>query len=76
MTQEDRVLKWLKTYKKITVWEAIREFGATRLSAIIYNLRNKGYNITTTFVTKKNRFDEYVTFGEYELKENDDDKRS
>ena len=27
----------------ITSWEAIKEYGATRLSAIIYNLRNKYY---------------------------------
>lgn len=26
---------------KITSWEAIKEYGATRLSAIIYNLRHK-----------------------------------
>ena len=25
----------------ITSWEAIKEYGATRLSAIIYNLRHK-----------------------------------
>ena len=32
----------------ITSWEAIKEYGATRLSAIIYNLRNKyGMNIIT-----------------------------
>ena len=26
---------------EITSWEAIKEYGATRLSAIIYNLRHK-----------------------------------
>ena len=69
MTQEQRILEYLKVFGSITSWEAIKEFGATRLSAVIYNLRNKGYNIETRYVTKKNRFGEYVTFGEYELKE-------
>ena len=34
------VLNHLKKYKSITSIEAIEKYGATRLSAIIYNLRN------------------------------------
>lgn len=53
MTQELRVLKHLQEYGSITSWEAIEEYGATRLSAIIYNLRKKGFKIKTDFVSKK-----------------------
>lgn len=35
------VLNHLQKKKTITSWEAIELFGATRLSAIIYNLRKK-----------------------------------
>lgn len=35
------VLDHLQKKKTITSWEAIELFGATRLSAIIYNLRKK-----------------------------------
>ena len=70
MTQEQRVLEYLKDFGSITSWEAIKEFGATRLSAIIYNLRNKGYNITSRFSSAKNRYGDKVQFAIYELKEN------
>jgi|TARA_B100001093_G_scaffold415492_1_gene405933 hypothetical protein len=39
------VLAHLKHYGSITTWEAITQYKATRLSAIIFNLRGKGYNI-------------------------------
>lgn len=39
-----KVLEYLKEKGNITSWEAIEKFGATRLSAIIYNLRYK-YNL-------------------------------
>jgi len=44
-TQRDAVLWHLKTYGNIISWEAIKEYGATRLSAIIFNLRNEGYQL-------------------------------
>ena len=69
MTQEQRVLEYLKDFGSITSWEAIKEFGATRLSAIIYNLRNRGYNITSRFSSAKNRYGDKVQFAIYELKE-------
>lgn len=37
LTHQDRILQYLKEYGSITSWEAIKEFGATRLSAVIYN---------------------------------------
>ena len=39
------VLKHLKRYGQIDSWTAIEKFRATRLSALIYNLRRKGYDI-------------------------------
>jgi len=39
---------------KITSWEAIIEYSATRLSDIIWKLRNAGWDITSEWVTKKN----------------------
>ena len=43
MTKQDRVLKHLQEFGSITSWEAIKEYGATRLSAIIFNLKKKGH---------------------------------
>lgn len=41
MNKTKAVMLHLQQYGSITSWEAIKEYGATRLSAIIYNLRNK-----------------------------------
>jgi len=38
---------------KITSWEAILKYSATRLSDIIWKLRNKGYSIASEWVTNK-----------------------
>jgi hypothetical protein len=63
---EDRVLQYLKENKSITSLEAIKEFGATRLSAIIYNLR-KEHKITTQYETSKNRYGDSVNYARYIL---------
>ena len=41
-TQEDAVLWHLQNKYTITSWEAIKEYGITRLAAHICNLRKKG----------------------------------
>ena len=39
ITQDDRVLRHLEENDGITSWEAIKEYGITRLSAVIFRLR-------------------------------------
>ena len=68
-SQEKEVLDYLRIIGSITSWEAIVEFGATRLSAIIYNLRKKGYNIETNDVIVKNRYGNATVIAKYVLKE-------
>ena len=41
MTKTKAVMLHLEEHGSITSWEAIKEYGATRLSAIIFNLRHK-----------------------------------
>lgn len=45
-TKTKKVQEHLEKEGNITSWEAIKLYRATRLSAIIYNLRKRGYNIT------------------------------
>lgn len=66
-TQRGEVLKYLQTHKGITSIQAIEKFGATRLSAIIFDLRKKGYNIVTITKEGENRYGESVRFAEYRL---------
>lgn len=66
---EDMILNHLQDFGSITSWEAIMEYGCTRLSQYIYLLRKEGYNITSENVTKKNRYDQSVTFSKYKLED-------
>lgn len=63
----DRVLAHLWDYGEITSWEAIKLFGATRLSAIIFNLRKRGFNIENEWEHTKNRYGDEVRFVKYKL---------
>ena len=67
LTQYDRVLDHLLKNKKLSQKQAINLYGAYRRSAIIYNLRKDGYNISTNFKSGKNRFGDTVSWAEYKL---------
>ena len=63
------VLRYLKKHKSgITSMEAIEMFGATRLSAIIFNLRKRGYDIETIKMETIDRYGNLVQYGKYVLK--------
>ncbi len=64
-SQSDAILWHLKTYGSITSYEAIKEYGATRLSAIIFNHRKNGYEINSTPLKKKTRFGKTTTISKY-----------
>lgn len=54
----------------ITSWEAIKEYGATRLSGIIYNLKHHyGMNIITERIEFTDRYGSKGSFAKYILKE-------
>lgn len=63
----DRVLNYMLDNDGITSWEAIKEFGATRLSAIIFNLRRRGYVIENEWQESINRYGDSVRFVRYTL---------
>lgn len=67
ITQYDRVLDHLMKNGRISQKRAIELYGAYRLSAVVYNLRKDGYNITTNYKSGKNRFGDSVTWAEYVL---------
>lgn len=69
MTKTQAVLDWLKTHASISSMEAIQSFGATRLSAIIFNLRKRGYDIETVMVDGRDRFGNQMKFARYYLRD-------
>lgn len=68
-SQTEDILKYMREEGSITSMDAIREFGATRLSAIIFNLRERGYDIETQIEVSKNRYGRNVEFARYILHE-------
>ena len=67
ITQRNIIFSRLTSGKPITSWEAFEEYGITRLSAIIYDLREKGLDIQDTWVYRVNRYGNMVKFKQYFL---------
>ena len=69
--QTTEVQYHLQQEGSITSWEAIKEYGITRLSAIIFNLRAKGLVIKSEPIKSKNRFGRTILSARYVLKGSD-----
>lgn len=65
-TQAERLLHYLNR-NPINPLESWRTLGIYRLSARINDLRNLGWNITTTTIEVVNQFGEPVKVAEYSL---------
>lgn len=63
----NEVLKHLQTYGYITSMEAIEKYKATRLSDIIYRLRNKGLKIDTIDIPFVDSYGAKSHYGKYIL---------
>ena len=61
-SQKENILEYLQIGNKITPLEALYQFGSFRLSAIIFELRQEGFNIIT-----HNKTVDGKSFAEYEL---------
>lgn len=68
-TAKERVLEHLEKYKTITSWEAIQNYGITRLSEYIRQLRRDVYIIASNWTKNINRYGDKVRYVIYELKE-------
>jgi len=64
-TQKKAILNHLKTKGSITSMEAFKKYGATRLSARIFDLRDDGHIITTENQQAKTRFNTHTTYAKY-----------
>lgn len=66
MTKTKAVLQHLEEFGNITSWEAIKEYGATRLSAIIFNLRHRyDMNIENETIDFVDRYGNHSSFAKY-----------
>lgn len=71
MEQFDMIKNHLEKYHTITSMEAFKRYGITRLSAVIYNLRDAGLKIVTEFETTPNRYGKKTTYAVYRLVKED-----
>lgn len=66
-SQISEVIAHLRKYKSITSYEAIKKYGATRLSGIIFILRERGFGIETEMTQGKNRYGHVTSYAIYHL---------
>lgn len=62
---QQRIFDFIVENGSITTLDAFIDFGETRLSARIYELKEKGVQIKTKHKTVKNRFGEIRHVNEY-----------
>ena len=70
LTQEDRVLQYLRDHDGITTMEAVRELSIMNPQQRILKLREMGYNIVTDWEVSPAG----ARYGIYRLQEDDDDR--
>lgn len=63
------VLRHLMEQGSITTYEAFQLYGATRLSAIIFDLRKRGHNIVTKETVGQDRYGHVSRFATYVLED-------
>lgn len=68
LTQKQMILQHLMTFGRLTSLTALMEYGCSRLSDVIYDLRQSGWDIKTNFVKSYSRFTgKMKRYAEYEL---------
>ena len=65
--QQAAVLNYIKQHGSITSMDAFEHLGVTRLSAVVYNLKNKGYDIVSEPEQVKTRYGATATISRYSL---------
>lgn len=62
MTKRQMVINHLNEYKKISSWEAIQNYRATRLADIIFSLRADGMTIITEMIPAERGSTTYAVY--------------
>lgn len=65
--QEQRVIDYLEKKGRITTLTAMNDLGISRLSNVIHDLKDHGYNIVSSWETSNNRYGESCTYKVYRI---------
>ena len=75
MTQNEKILAYMKAGNRISPWVAMREFNCMRLASRINDLKRMGHNIKTETVHTRSALNDPIHYSEYWLEaENDGNK--
>lgn len=69
-SQKEQIVNHLRRSGNITSEQAFEKYGVTRLSAVVYNLRENGAEIENHRHFKKNKFGRTVGYDKYVLVNN------
>jgi hypothetical protein len=72
MNQRELIIKYLHDFGSISDYEAVVDLGILQFGARLKELREQGYNFSSEWVNKKNRYGKPVRFKRYKLEETND----
>jgi len=67
LNQKEKVIRHLNNYGSITPLDALKDYSIMRLAAVVFNLKEDGYDIQSEMVSGINKFGEIVNYGKYTL---------
>ena len=62
-TQNEAIIKHLKAGNSITALDALRQFNCLRLAARISDIKQRGYDVQSKWIVKKNKKYKQYSFG-------------
>jgi hypothetical protein len=69
MSKVHKIANHLLEHRSITSWEAITLYRATRLPAVIFLLKKRGYKVTSVWETSVNSEGEKSRYVRYRLEQ-------
>lgn len=74
VSQKSMVLDYMEEFGSIMPIDAFRDSGITRLSAIVFNLKEEGHDIDKVIETGKNRFGNRTRYARYSFGKGEDNE--
>ena len=69
MTQQQRILQYMRDFGSISPMEAFRDLGITKLATRISEMTRNGHAVTRQMETSQNRYGDTVRYMRYRLAE-------
>ncbi len=71
MKQSELILNYLHDFGTITPYQAFKDLGITKLATRISEMRKKGYEFHSEWITTTNRYGQEVKYKRYSLLHSD-----